>query len=56
MNDYQPRDGDYVFTAPHDSEEHRQEGETRLKANGCKRVEHRVLEDGRLVAHGYLAA
>lgn len=50
----EPRDGDYVITRASDTPEQRADAERVLRANGCRQFRAEVLEDGRMVVHGYL--
>jgi hypothetical protein len=52
----QERPGDYVVTRGSDTPEERADAAAILTANGCRRVRFESLEDGRVIAHGYLRA
>jgi hypothetical protein len=49
-----PRDGDYVVTRASDTPEQRADAERVLRANGCRQFRAEVLDDGRMIVHGYL--
>lgn len=49
-----PPDGDYVVNRSSDTPEQRADAEQTLRAQGCLRFRHEVLNDGRLLSHGYM--
>lgn len=49
-------DGDYVVSYGADTEDNRRDAEQTLRNNGCRRFRADVLEDGRMIVHGYLRA
>lgn len=48
--------GDYITMRGADTEAERADAERVLRHNGCRSVRFEVMADGRLQAHGYLAA
>lgn len=48
--------GDYVTMRGADTEAERADAERVLRQNGCRSIRFEPMSDGRLQAHGYLAA
>ncbi len=55
MNQPKLRSGEYTVTRAADTDVERADCRTQLRRQGCKSLRFETLDDGRLVAHGYLA-